>query len=325
MKTTLAALLGALLCLVLTGTGSSSASGPTASGGLRVRIGPHLVVDSVMAIPLLPGERVGVSVETDVPSRLDRTNATASGGTLSKQRPGAWSFTAPDAPGLVQIEITQTAPLGQGRRPSSIRLQVFVLTPWDHEGTRLGGYRMGTYRKKAFRGLKRYERPAGFIRVTEANREEKVSPHFRLEQFLCKQTTTMPQYVLVRPRLLATLEQVLADVVARGHDVSTLHVMSGYRTPYYNRRIGNTTGYSRHLYGDGVDIFVDADGNGWMDDLNGDGVVTKADAQVLASWVQAAAQRDGTPFVGGLGVYGPKPPHRGPFVHVDLRGFDARW
>jgi len=30
------------------------------------------------------------------------------------------------------------------------------------------------------------------------------------------------------------------------------------------------------------------------------------------------------PFIGGLGIYGPKP-HRGPFVHVDVRGFRARW
>ena len=29
-------------------------------------------------------------------------------------------------------------------------------------------------------------------------------------------------------------------------------------------------------------------------------------------------------FDGGLGVYGPAS-HRGPFVHIDLRGYRARW
>ena len=29
-------------------------------------------------------------------------------------------------------------------------------------------------------------------------------------------------------------------------------------------------------------------------------------------------------LVGGLGIYGPAP-HRGPFIHVDVRGEAARW
>jgi uncharacterized protein YcbK (DUF882 family) len=123
--------------------------------------------------------------------------------------------------------------------------------------------------------------------------------------------------------LIQVLEDVLAGVQAQGHDVETLHVMSAFRTPFYNRSIGNNTVYSRHLYGDAADIFVDADGNSWMDDLNGDGRVTKADARVLAGIINDVAGKNGS-FHGGLGTYGPAS-HRGPFVHLDLRGYKARW
>jgi hypothetical protein len=100
--------------------------------------------------------------------------------------------------------------------------------------------------------------------------------------------------------------------------------MSGYRTPAYNRSLGNVR-YSRHLYGDAADILVDSDGDGVMDDLNRDGTVDGNDATTLAAWVEdlwATAEFASCP--GGLGIYGGTAEH-GPFVHVDLRGKKARW
>jgi len=103
-------------------------------------------------------------------------------------------------------------------------------------------------------------------------------------------------------------------------------VMSGYRTPVYNRGIGNVTTFTRHQYGDAADIFIDehpADGK--MDDLNHDGRTDRLDAQLLRSW---AEQLDRTPQmdvkIGGLSDYGATETH-GPFVHVDARGYAARW
>jgi uncharacterized protein YcbK (DUF882 family) len=108
--------------------------------------------------------------------------------------------------------------------------------------------------------------------------------------------------------------------------VQSLHVMSGYRTPWYNRAIGNTTNFSRHAYGDAADVFVDNDRNDWMDDLSGDGRATVADARVLSAAVEAMAQSAWyAPFAGGLGVYESSPPRRGPFIHIDTRGHRARW
>jgi hypothetical protein len=77
------------------------------------------------------------------------------------------------------------------------------------------------------------------------------------------------------------------------------------------------------MYGDAADVFVDANQDGVMDDLNKDGRITVADALML----RAAAERveDQYPeLVGGLSAY-PANSEHGPFVHVDTRGMKARW
>jgi hypothetical protein len=300
----------------------------TGHASFGVAFGDVVVAHRVMAVLAMPGTQVRLRVrprQASGPFRLaspiDSSAFRALRGTAGS--PPSWMLAVPGRPGLYPITVTDAS------SGAAVRLQLFVLTPWDHEGERLDGYRIGQYRKRALRGLPSYERPPGFIRVTEANKDVRVAPHFRLRQFLCKQTDDMPQYVLMRTRLLQALEHLLAAANAQGIAASTFHVMSGYRTPYYNRRIGNTTGYSRHLYGDAADIFVDRDGDHYMDDLNGDGRATVADARLLARIARrtvlggsSSSQRP--PFRGGLGVYGPAS-HRGPFVHVDLRGYRARW
>jgi hypothetical protein len=83
--------------------------------------------------------------------------------------------------------------------------------------------------------------------------------------------------------------------------------------------------YSRHVYGDAADIFVDEDGDGMMDDLNGDGKIDYRDAAVLYDIIDGLVTETWyAPFVGGLGRYR-KTANHGPFVHVDARGFKARW
>jgi hypothetical protein len=314
--------LGGLAGGVLVLVAGAAVGGPADSSGytsgksaFAVRFGEEVVVRRVMAVTTLPGAPTRLSVTTDS-TRGYRVDAPS--GTVRALSPRRWRFSAPAEPGLYPVTIADTA------AQDSVRLQVFVLTSWDHEGERLNGYRLGHYRDRALRGRERYEPPAGFIEVTAANKDVRVAPNFRLEQFLCKQTEATPQYALVRTRLLQRLERLLAAVNARGHDAPTLHVMSGFRTPYYNRAIGNTTTYSRHLYGDAADVFVDANGDRWMDDLTGDGRATVADARYLARLVKQVPTPDDRRFEGGLGVYGTAS-HRGPFVHIDLRGDHARW
>ena len=122
------------------------------------------------------------------------------------------------------------------------------------------------------------------------------------------------------------LELVLSDLQSRGIDVSGVQVMSGFRTPQYNKAGGNTggrAGLSRHMYGDAADIFIDSNGDGVMDDLNHDGRSTIADARVISQAVDRveAAHPE---LIGGAGVY-PAASGHGPFIHIDTRGYRARW
>jgi uncharacterized protein YcbK (DUF882 family) len=120
----------------------------------------------------------------------------------------------------------------------------------------------------------------------------------------------------------------LEEVNERGIETQTFTVMSAFRTPFYNRAIGNTTLYSRHLFGDAADIYIDRQGRGWMDDLTGTGVVDVRDARVLFDLVEDLHQGDGEfhlAFNGGMGLYRPRPGVHPPFIHVDTRGHRARW
>ena len=126
-------------------------------------------------------------------------------------------------------------------------------------------------------------------------------------------------------RLLLTLEFLLDRARSRGWVRESFVVMSGYRTPFYNAAIGNVK-YSRHQWGDAADVYIDENPvDGVMDDLNGDGRLDRADAIALYDLFDAALRESGAPgFAGGLAHYGSTTAH-GPFVHVDLRGYEARW
>jgi len=202
-------------------------------------------------------------------------------------------------------------------------LNVFVMVPYANmrRGV-LNGYRIGNYPKGKSQF---YSRPPGFIEVSPGMEGVQVSPHFTLGQFICKQAGGPTKYLVLREPLLVKLEELLAEVNDRGREAHTFQLLSAYRTPNYNRAIGNVTTLSRHHYGDAADIYVDNDGDGRMDDLNGDGRHTLADAHWLGAIVNSTQDEpefDG--LTGGLGMYRPTGSH-GAFVHVDVRGFGARW
>jgi hypothetical protein len=171
-----------------------------------------------------------------------------------------------------------------------------------------------------------YKPPAGFVEVTRDNEDARLTPHFRLKQFLCKQEPVgqYPKYVVLEERLLLELEAVLELVNTMGFDVDTLHVMSAYRTPYYNKAIGDVL-YSMHQWGRAADIFIDKDDKFRMDDLNRDSRVDINDSRYLADQIERLLLRPAfRRFEGGIGVYPATSAHP-PFVHVDVRGTRARW
>ena len=152
-----------------------------------------------------------------------------------------------------------------------------------------------------------------------------VSPHFTLGEFVCKQEAEYPRCVVLRERLLLKLEYLLEQANESGYRCEGFVVMSGYRTPHYNAAIDNVR-YSRHLWGDAADIYIDENPkDGVMDDLNRDGHIDERDAAVLYDLIESLTGDESyARFEGGLGSYGSTPAH-GPFVHVDARGFKARW
>ncbi len=145
-----------------------------------------------------------------------------------------------------------------------------------------------------------------------------ISPHFTLGEFLCHAPTTYPRLLFVHPRLLRKLEWAI-----QWGNLGDLVIMSGYRYPRYNAQLGNGK-FSMHVYGRAADVYVDQDGDGFMDDLNGDGRIGLKDAQKLAMLFQQVEHQ--TQWNGGIGIYDwNSDSTRTPFVHVDVRGFKARW
>lgn len=196
-------------------------------------------------------------------------------------------------------------------------------------GGRLGSYRIGSW-PTSVSGVPNpegYRPPRGFIRVTPENQNLPVSEHFILREFLTKgQVDVWPKYVVVSPRMLDKAELTIQELEEMGHPVERVGVISGFRTPTYNAGGGDTGGrgaLSRHMYGDAIDFFVDNDGDFRMDDLSGDGRVTVADARVMAEAAERV-ERKHPHLVGGIGTYAPTGAHAG-FIHVDTRGYRARW
>lgn len=271
---------------------------------------------SEFAFFVMPGQASELHIRLDTQRRVE---VTASDGELSQVAPMSWRWRAPTQPGPQTLIV----------RPDhgeAATLTVFVEVPADRvsEGY-LNGYRIGDYPERPLRNNPVYLPPPGFIEVHPDMLDLPVSPHFTLGQFLCKQQPDhWPKYVVLREPLIAKLELILAEVNRRGIRTDSFVIMSGFRTPWYNRAIGNVP-YSRHVWGGAADIFIDTSGDGRMDDLNGDGRVGIRDARLLRSIVYDLYEAGRFErLIGGLGLYGPRP-HRGPFVHVDVRGHPARW
>ncbi len=282
----------------------------------RVRVRDVVIPYRVLAVTALPGEEIVFEAEGfGGEGRPGAFRLRTEAGLHAPEAPGRWRWRAPEAPGAHAVRIESP------HDGDAIHLNVLVLHPFDWiENGAMNGYRIGTYRPAPGRD----DPPEGFIEATDELLGLRVAPGFTLGQFLCKQEGDPPYLALSEP-LLLKLEAVLEEVNAVGIETETLFLMSAFRTPHYNRAIGNTTDGSRHLWGDAADVFIDRTGNGQMDDLTGDGRVTTADGEFLAGLVERVERR-GEAHVrpGGLSVYAANAV-RGPFVHIDARGVAARW
>jgi hypothetical protein len=269
--------------------------------------------------PVMPDEEVVFSTADYLAGRLavqvDGKNLVAEN--------GQFKWRTPQTAGIHKVEAhlrAESAHTGY----HTITLSLLVMVPAKHiSNSYLNGYRIGQY-PKPHKNLATYNAPRGFIEVTPINQDLRITPNFTLGQFLCKQAGGYPKYLVLQPALLNKLEEFLLEVNQRGVITPGFVVMSGYRTPFYNHAIRNVPN-SYHVYGGAADIYIDVDGDGVMDDINGDGKSDRADAALLYEWADSFDIRHNRPdLIGGVGEYASTPAH-GPFVHLDVRGTPARW
>jgi len=265
---------------------------------------------------VMPGKTLAFEVEAN---NIDNIVVKNDFGKIVNKGNGKWNYVASDISGNYEIIILDTV------SNNSIILNVFVLTPLSEMvGEYLNGYRIGNYPEDNFKGKKNYKKPQGLIEVTKENKNIYISPHFQLKQFLCKQSSGWPKYLLINPKLLLKLEFILGELNSMGIEANTIFIMSGYRTPYYNQSIGNVK-FSRHVFGDAADIYVDNNLDGVMDDLDGNGKSEMADAMIMHSIISKMDNNpDNEHLVGGMGKYNKNSAHTY-FIHVDTRGYKARW
>jgi uncharacterized protein YcbK (DUF882 family) len=261
----------------------------------------------------------GQTIVNDIPSKVEAVLSS------EKSKEVSSDFVAPSKPGVYKLAVQ----LDQASRPID-DFNVITLVPFaEKQSGHIGLYYLGSWPFEHGGRPKTpaYANPSGFIEVTQQNADTQVSEHFKLRDFLTKdQYNVWPKYMLLNPKLVDKLELTIAELERTGHPVHNMHVMSGFRTPEYNYTGGNTQGranLSRHMYGDASDVFVDNDGNGVMDDLNHDGRLDIGDSLVVQQAVERV-EHDHPELVGGVGVY-PACCGHGPFTHIDVRGFRARW
>lgn len=119
------------------------------------------------------------------------------------------------------------------------------------------------------------------------NPVEKVSPHFGVWEFKCKDNTR----VIVLDKALVELLEII-----RLHYNKPLHINSGYRTVQYNASLKNSSPKSQHILGKAADI--------WLNDVS---------PKQLYAWLDSSY-----PNSLGIGIYDT-------FVHVDVREGKSRW
>ena len=231
---------------------------------------------------------------------------------IKQQNEDRWLITAPVTKGIYPIHLSAAD-------GTTKTIQLLVGEPFDGQ-TSQQGYTLGDYPKpESAPKSGSYPHPHSLVELHKHNLSQPISSHFKLGQFMCKQHAGWPRYAVIKRPLVIMLENIVTLLNRKGIGASTLAVLSGYRTPSYNAGLDNVK-YSRHIYGDAADVYVDADADGFMDDLNGDGLVSLEDAQLLAKLIATLPNAE----LSGIGVYAATSNH-GPFVHVDTRGYKARW
>ena len=273
----------------------------------------------IMGIYAASGEEV--SIEVIAPADANEFDMLYNDVVVTDRTAIGWQWIAPEKAGLHSLIIRHKT------TKETMTLNVFVLIPFSAiKDGQLKGCRIGEYPSIPLKYKKRdYQDPKGLIEVTPENEETFISPNFQLKQFICKQPQDYPKYVVISSKLLIKLELIIDALNDNGIKCSSFTIMSGYRTPHYNEAIGNVK-FSRHIYGTAADFFIDESPvDGKMDDLNKDGKIDIQDAKAIYDVIESLSKDPAyNYYLGGLSAYKKNAAH-GPFVHIDVRGYRARW
>lgn len=297
-------------------------------GALRADFSVFRAPSHILSLFVLPGETAPFDLATyaGVPTRdLGRFDVASDRVRVDLDKSGRFMLTPPAEVGIYPVRFQERAARNLDR-PAPYQVQVVVMrSSADVRDGMLNGYPVGHFPEDHMNEHWRFQRPRGFVEITEANRDTKLSDHFTLGELDCKLEAPYPHYAAVQTGLLVKLEGLCDALLSRGLPGDHMKILSGFRTPEYNRAIGNRTTYSRHIAGDAADVYVDRDGNDRMDDLNGDGRINRRDSRYLLALVNQMDQSVGYgALVGGASAYRANREH-GPFLHVDTRGYPARW
>lgn len=123
---------------------------------------------------------------------------------------------------------------------------------------------------------------------------ESLTKNFKISEFKCKDGTSVPDDLVDNVVLLCENLQALRDHIGK-----PIRVISGYRSPKYNRRIGGAR-RSQHMTAKAADIKVTG----------------MSPSEVKEAIVELI--KEGKMMKGGIGLYKT-------FTHYDVRGRNARW
>ncbi|KGO78703.1 hypothetical protein Q763_17085 [Flavobacterium beibuense F44-8] len=123
----------------------------------------------------------------------------------------------------------------------------------------------------------------------------KLTQNFSLEEFNCKDGTTVPEKYYPNVLQVAENLEVLREYLQRPIIISG----SGYRTKKHNTEVGGAP-KSQHLTASAADISVN-------------GLSPMQIAEAIETLIEEGKMKQG-----GMGVYPT-------FVHYDIRGTKARW
>lgn len=285
--------------------------------------------------------------------------------------PTAWTFYPPADSRMVTVRATRDVKLERmvfdaprlgemeqvwARQEAELRL----LTPVSSSqmvGGILDGYEIGeypdpwdpeTHRKYQISSRwyethpERYQVPDFFYKVEAHTRDMEIAPDQTLGFWAIDfpwKSYGLPQYIALDLQLVRKITDLLNVMRADGYRITRFVSIYGFRSPRFNLGTILTNpetnlkeAFSMHQYGRAIDLVIDENGDGNLDDLNGDGIVDIHDAAVIMYYAnqldrQYRAERR-MELVGGAGLYTHndfvervRALGQSPYIHIDTRGF----